>query len=106
MQTLETVADHINKLYNSEFNGKPNGRFRIANSELATLSGRQNISQDSVAVIQKILYEKYDLLLIDLREEVAIIKSGILRRYRKASEKVIEDLLGISPYSADLDDDD
>lgn len=106
MRLLEETADFICKLYSAEFSGKPHGRFRIANSELALLAGRQNIDHASVSEIRTILYEKHGLLLIDLRDEVAILKCRLLRRYRKASAKVIMDVLGIVDESSEIDDDD
>ncbi len=106
MRMLEEAADFINTLYNVEFSGKPHGRFRIANSELALLAGRQNIDHSSVIGIKTILFEKHGLLLIDLRDEVAILKCRLLRRYRKASAKVITDVLGIVDESSETEDDD
>jgi len=106
MRTLDAAADFVNKLYHAEFSGKPHGRFRIANTELALLAGRKNIDHSSVVGIQTILFEKYDLLLIDLRDEVAVLKSSILRRYRKASEKVLADVLGVADEFCDTDEDD
>ena len=105
MRMLKEAADFINTLYSAEFSGKPHGRFRIANSELALLAGRQNISHSTVNDIRTILYEKHGLLLIDLRDEVAILKCRLLRRYRKASAKVITDVLGIIAESNETEDD-
>ena len=101
MRTFEEAADLIGKLYDSEFNGKPHGRFRLANSELALLAGRANIEQSTIDGIKTVLFEKHGLLLIDLRDEVAILKGRILRRYRKASNRIIADVLGISEDPAD-----
>lgn len=106
MRMLEEAADFINTLYYAEFNGKPHGRFRIANSELALLAGRQNIDHSSVEVIKTVLFEKHGMILIDLRDEVSILKCRVLRRYRKASAKVITDVLGIVDAVDDAEEDD
>ena len=106
MRKLEETADSINTLYSADFSGKPHGRFRIANTELALLAGRQNVDNSSVAEIKTILFEKHGLLLIDLRDEVAILKCRLLRRYRKASAKVITDLLGIVDESGVTEEED
>lgn len=103
--TCEETSDLVAQLYNSEFNGKNNGRFRIARQELALLSGRENIEQSSVDQIVVWLSEKHGLLMIDMYDEFPVIKYSILRRYRKATRRVLEDILGVS-YETDSGDED
>ena len=43
--------------------------------------------------------------MIDMYDEFAIIKSSILRRYRKATNNVVEDLLGIFHGIDEIEDD-
>ena len=105
MQSYEETSDQIAKLYESDFNGKKKGRFRIARTTLAILAGRRNIEQTSVNQIQLFLSEKHDLQMIDMYDEFAIIKSSILRRYRKATNNVVEDLLGIFHGIDEIEDD-
>jgi hypothetical protein len=105
MKTFEETADLLAQLYESDFNGKRKGRFRIARTTLAVLAGRQNIEQPSVEQIKLWLSEKHGYLLVDMHDELAILKSSILRRYRKATDRVIEDILGISFDSDSIDED-
>jgi len=102
----EETADRLAELYSADFNGKKMGRFRLDRKTLAVLGGRQNIEQLSVTQISLWLAEKHDLLLIDLHDEFAILKCGLLRRYRKATVRVLEDILGISYESSASDEDD
>jgi len=103
--SYEETTDLLAQLYGCEFSGKKNGRFRIARTTLANLAGRQNLEQPSVDQIRLWLSEKHGLLLIDMYDEFAIIKSSILRRYRKATNKALKDVLGIS-FESDVNDDD
>ncbi|KAF0221110.1 MAG: hypothetical protein FD174_608 [Geobacteraceae bacterium] len=105
MLTCEETSDLLAQLHGSDFNGKPNGRFRIGRKMLALLAGRQNIEQPTVDQIKLWLAEKHNLLIIDMHDELAIIKCSLPRRYRKATYKVLEDVLGIS-YESDANDDD
>ncbi len=105
MLSHEETADRLNKLYNAEFSGKEKGRFRLDRKTLANLGGKQNIEQPSVDQITLWLSEKHDLLLIDLHDEFAILKCGLLRRYRKATNRAIEEILGIS-YDSDSTEED
>jgi hypothetical protein len=104
MKTCEETADQLAQLYDGEFNGKKRGRFRIARSSLAMLSNRQYIEQTTVEQIKLLLSEKHGLLMIDLHDEFSFINSNILRRYRKATTKVLEDVLGFSCDSEVIDD--
>jgi len=103
MLSCDEISDLLAKLYDGEFNGKKKGRFRIARTTLAMLAGRQNIEQPSVDQLILWLSEKHGLLMIDLHDEFAILKCSLLRRYRKATNKVLEDVLGIS-YDSDTND--
>lgn len=104
--SYEKAADLLALLYKSEFNGKNNGRFRIARTELAKLSGRKYIKQPSVDGISVWLAEKHELLLIDLKDEFPVIKESIVRRYRKANSNVLREVLDISDEPESADDED
>jgi len=104
--SYEKVADLLALLYKSEFNGKANGRFRIARAELAKLSGKKYIKQPSVDNISIWLAEKHGLLLIDLNDEFPIIKESIMRRYRKANNNVLREVLDISEETDSVDEED
>ncbi len=105
MKTFEETADLLAQLYDRDFNGKRKGRFRIARTTFAMLAGRQNIEQLSVDQVRLWLSEKHGLMLIDMYDEIAIIKSSIFRRYRKATNGVLKDVLGISIESDEIDED-
>ena len=105
MLSFEEIADLLSQLYESDFNGKNNGRFRIARPELAMLSGREYIERSSVKQIITWLAEKHGLLMIDMNDEFPIIKYSILRRYRKATSRVLEDVLGVSSEIESSDED-
>lgn len=106
MNTYEYTTDLLAKLYQADFNGKKIGRFRIARTTLAMLAGRHNIEQPTIDQIKLLLSEKHDLVLIDLHDEFAILKCSIPRRYRKATNRVVEDILGITCVPGPLEDDD
>ena len=105
MKSFEETADLLAKLYNSEFNGKKKGRFRIARSSLAITSDRKNIEQLSLDQIRIWLSEKHGLFFIDLHDEFVLIDSRIFRRYRKATDRILKDVLGITFESDEIDDD-
>lgn len=96
MLSFEEISDLLAQLYECEFNGKPNGRFRITRPVLAKLSGREYIEQASIREVGRWLSEKHGLLMIDMHDEFPIIKCSILRRYRKATSRVLEEVLGVS----------
>ncbi|MDD2542040.1 MAG: hypothetical protein PHH28_13480 [Desulfuromonadaceae bacterium] len=100
----EIAADALVKLYEAEFGSKPNGRYRVDRPTLATVYGRKNIEQRSIDQIALWLSEKYDFMLIDLHDEFAIIKQSIFRRYRKATNRFVEDYLGIQADDEDCND--
>jgi hypothetical protein len=102
----DDVAELLARIYKCDFNGKPNGRFRVARIDLANLSGRHYIEQATVDQIKFWLSERHGLLLVDLHDEFSIIKTSILRKYRKATSRVIEDNLGISTEADTVDEDD
>lgn len=98
-------VDLVARLYESEFSGKPRGRLRITRATLAMATGRKNIEQFTVDQISMELSERHDLLLIDLHSEFAVLKASILRRYRKATDRVVKDILGIDGEDDTADDD-
>jgi hypothetical protein len=98
-------VDLVARLYDTEFSGKPRGRLRIARATLAMATGRKNIEQFTVGQISLELSERHDLLFIDLHDEFAVLKTSILRRYRKATDRVVKEILGIDGDDDTADDD-
>lgn len=105
MRSFEETAKLLAKLYDGDFSGKTKGRYRLDRKTLAILAGRQNIERPSVEQIALWLSEQHGLLLIDLHDEFAIIKCSIFRRYRKATNNVVEKALGITCEADEVDDD-
>jgi hypothetical protein len=106
-RSIEETGDLLAELYRRDFSGKKSGRFRIGRASLALLSGRKTLRQVTIEGIRDSLAEKHGLLLIDLSDEFPVIKEAIMRRYRKATDNVVQAFVADpEDFDVPIDEDD
>lgn len=105
--SYKEVAEVLEKMYNASFGGKDGGRFILAKKHLAKVSGRHRILGETLASISEATLElPTPLLVLDLDDDIAVIKASTAERWRKVPKKVIRLFNENSEIDKEEDEDD
>ena len=90
-RSVEEIVEILWDLHKKEFAGKSEGRYKISASGLRAITGRRRLEG---SVIESIIDEAYeqDLIVVELEDYFAVIKSSILEGYRNVPKRVITTL--------------
>lgn len=85
---VEEVAEKLQAIYETEFGGKPRGRYIISRQQLRELSRRARLE---IEIINGITREAYELNLVvtDLGDDFSVVEADVMRSYRKVPSRVI-----------------
>lgn len=85
---IADLADHLASLYETEFGGKPRGRFRISRKALSQLAGCRRIYPETCVALQRSLFER-ELILIDLDSFFVVLSARIFATYRRVGPAMV-----------------
>ncbi len=86
--TIASVADHLTKLYDQPFGGKPKGRYRIAAKLVSRLAGRKRLYEDDVRHLTRMMLER-GFVLVDMDTFFVVMSANTFVNYRRANEECI-----------------
>jgi len=89
---ITIAADQLARLYDQEFGGKPNGRYRLAAKLLRNLLERRRIYPDDIEALSRALFER-GFVLIDMDSFYVVMSANSFVNYRRVNE---DSLFGIS----------
>ncbi len=91
-QSASAVATTLVGLYELEFGGKQNGRYRISRKFLHQVAGRKKISDGFLSDIAEEVYEA-GFILVDLGAYVAVINQSLTRNYRHVTKNAVAEIM-------------
>ncbi|MBL6991354.1 MAG: hypothetical protein ISR65_16340 [Bacteriovoracaceae bacterium] len=86
---VDIVVSKFKKIYEMEFGGKPNGRFKISYQRMQQITGKTIIDQVFLNQLLDCSFSS-GLTVINLGHEFAIIETGVLTGYRNVPQGVID----------------
>ena len=93
MTTLQThmdmVATELVRLYEIEFGGKLNGRYRIALKLVRKIAARRRLYDDDVRSLKRAMFER-GYVLIDMDGFFVVLSSNTFVNYRRANEESVQ----------------
>lgn len=89
---VDTIVSRLSKIYEMEFGGKPNGRFKICYQRMQQITGKTIISQTFFTQLQECAFNS-GFTIINLGSEFAVIETSILSGYRNVPQGVIDKIL-------------
>ncbi len=100
-QSACAVATALVWMYEMEFGGKQNGRFRISRKFFHEIAGRRKVSDAFVTDVAEEVFEA-GFILIDLGTYVAVISQTLTKNYRHVTKNAVAEVLGVPVEAADL----
>ncbi|PIK14384.1 hypothetical protein [Halobacteriovorax sp. JY17] len=89
---VDTIVSRLMKIYEMEFGGKPNGRFKICYQRMQQVTGKTIINPTFLFQLQECAFNS-GLTIINLGSEFAVIETGILTGYRNVPQGSIDKIL-------------
>lgn len=85
MQHVE-IAQHLAKLYSTEFGGKSSGRYRIPAKILKERMGRRRLYAEDIQLISRALLEE-GFILIDMESFYVVMSANSFVNYRRVGKE-------------------
>ncbi len=95
-KSAEAVAASLARLYDLEFGGKQNGRYRISRKFFHEVAGRRRITDEFMRNVADELYEA-SFVLIDLGTYVSVVSQSLTRNYRHVTKHAVAEVLEDPP---------
>lgn len=101
-QSAEAVAATLARLYDLEFGGKQNGRYRISRKFFHEIAGRRRVTDEFMRSVADELFEA-GFVLIDLGTYVAVISQSLTNNYRHVTKHAVAEVLEPPIETADTE---
>lgn len=89
---VDIIVSRLMKIYEMEFGGKPDGRFKICYQRMQQVTGKTIISSNLFTQLQECAFSS-GLTIINLGSEFAVIETGVLTGYRNVPQSSINKIL-------------
>ena len=86
---MDAVAAELVRLYEIEFGGKLNGRYRIASKLVRKIAERRRLYADDVRSLKRAMFER-GYVLIDMDGFFVVLSAKTFVNYRRANEESIQ----------------
>lgn len=89
LTTAIEVAERMRDAHEASFGGKTRGRFKMTRDSFRDkLAGRTKLEKSFVEEIARVALSEYQLVLIDLGSEIAVIQEQKVRAWRSPPAKM------------------
>ncbi len=83
------TAARLAELYDQDFGGKPNGRYRIPDKLVRRIAGRRRLYETDIRALSVALFE-LGYVLIDMDTFYVVMSANSFVNYRRANDDCIE----------------
>ena len=83
------TAVRLAELYDQDFGGKPNGRYRIPDKLVRRIAGRRRLYETDIRALSVALFE-LGYVLIDMDTFYVVMSANSFVNYRRANDDCIE----------------
>ncbi|WP_171169374.1 hypothetical protein [Ruegeria sp. HKCCA0370] len=85
---ISFTAKRLAELYDQDFGGKPNGRYRIADKLLRRIAGRRRLYESDIHALSAALFE-LGYVLIDMDTFYVVMSANSFVNYRRANDDCV-----------------
>ncbi|NOD62440.1 MULTISPECIES: hypothetical protein [unclassified Ruegeria] len=86
---ISMTAARLAELYDQDFGGKPNGRYRIPDKLVRRIAGRRRLYETDIRALSVALFE-LGYVLIDMDTFYVVMSANSFVNYRRANDDCIE----------------
>ena len=86
---ISMTAERLAELYDQDFGGKPNGRYRIPDKLVRRIAGRRRLYETDIRALSVALFE-LGYVLIDMDTFYVVMSANSFVNYRRANDDCIE----------------
>ncbi len=86
---ISITAARLAELYDQDFGGKPNGRYRIPDKLVRRIAGRRRLYETDIRALSVALFE-LGYVLIDMDTFYVVMSANSFVNYRRANDDCIE----------------
>ncbi|MFI2767271.1 hypothetical protein [Ruegeria faecimaris] len=86
---ISITAVRLAELYDQDFGGKPNGRYRIPDKLLRRIAGRRRLYETDIRALSVSLFE-LGYVLIDMDTFYVVMSANSFVNYRRANDDCVE----------------
>ncbi|WP_282022083.1 hypothetical protein [Ruegeria faecimaris] len=86
---ISMTAVRLAELYDQDFGGKSNGRYRIPDKLLRRIAGRRRLYETDIRALSVSLFE-LGYVLIDMDTFYVVLSANSFVNYRRANDECIE----------------
>ncbi|NOC46361.1 MULTISPECIES: hypothetical protein [unclassified Ruegeria] len=86
---ISMTAVRLAELYDQDFGGKPNGRYRIPDKLVRRIAGRRRLYETDIRALSVALFE-LGYVLIDMDTFYVVMGANSFVNYRRANDDCIE----------------
>lgn len=86
---ISMSAARLAELYDQDFGGKPNGRYRIPDKLVRRIAGRRRLYETDIRSLSVALFE-LGYVLIDMDTFYVVMSANSFVNYRRANDDCIE----------------
>ncbi|NOC83076.1 hypothetical protein GS610_10185 [Ruegeria sp. HKCCD6228] len=83
------TAVRLAELYDQDFGGKPNGRYRIPDKLVRRIAGRRRLYETDIRALSVALFE-LGYVLIDMDTFYVVMSANSFVNYRRANDDCLE----------------
>ena len=86
---ISMTAERLAELYDQDFGGKANGRYRIPDKLVRRIAGRRRLYETDIRALSVALFE-LGYVLIDMDTFYVVMSANSFVNYRRANDDCIE----------------